>query len=125
MRRTALFLAVIAAQPWAHGQSDDPDTTDRHYADVEEIMVRALPFQRSRLESTQPVGMLVGESLDDQRGMTLGETLQQQPGVHSTAYGAGASRPVIRGLGGHRVLILEDGLSTGDTSAQSDDHGVS
>ncbi|MGM0634042.1 MAG: TonB-dependent receptor, partial [Pseudomonadota bacterium] len=33
--------------------------------------------------------------------------------------------PVIRGLGGHRVLILEDGLSTGDTSAQSDDHGVS
>lgn len=125
MRHTLLFLAIISAVPRIHAQTEETSGNDRHYSDIEEITVRALPFQRSRLETTQPVDMLVGESLDDRRGMTLGETLQQQPGVQSTSYGAGASRPVIRGLGGHRVLLLEDGLGIGDTSAQSDDHGVS
>lgn len=125
MRHSLLFLAITSAIPLAHAQTDETPGNDQHYSDVEEIIVRALPFQRSRLETAQPVDMLVGETLDDRRGMTLGETLQQQPGVHSTAYGAGAARPVIRGMGGHRVLVLEDGLKTGDTSAQSDDHGVS
>ncbi len=36
----------------------------------------------------------------------------------------GPSRPVIRGLDGDRVLILEDGQRIGDLSSQSGDHGV-
>jgi len=102
----------------------DTDNGALHYSDVEEIIVRALPLGRTRLQSAQPVDVMVGENLADRRGMTLGETLQQQPGVQSSFYGAGAGRPIIRGLGGHRVRILEDGLATADVSAQSDDHAV-
>ena len=36
----------------------------------------------------------------------------------------GASRPVIRGLSGFRVSTQENGLSTGDVSALSDDHAM-
>ena len=55
---------------------------------------------------------------------TLGEALQREPGIASRSFGPGSSRPVIRGFDGDRVLILEDGIRTGDLSSQSGDHGI-
>ena len=55
---------------------------------------------------------------------TIGEALENEPGIANRSFGPGASRPVIRGFGGDRVLIIEDGLPTGDLSATSDHHGM-
>ena len=55
---------------------------------------------------------------------SLGEALQNEPGIASRSFGPGSSRPIIRGFDGDRVLILEDGVRTGDLSSQSGDHGV-
>ena len=55
---------------------------------------------------------------------TIGEALEHEPGVANRSFGPGASRPVIRGFGGDRVLIIEDGISTGDLSSTSDHHGM-
>ena len=55
---------------------------------------------------------------------TLGDALRNEPGIASRTFGPGSSRPIIRGFDGDRVLILEDGLRTGDLSSQSGDHGV-
>ncbi len=55
---------------------------------------------------------------------TLGDALQDEPGVAIRSFGPGANRPIIRGFDGDRVLILEDGVRTGDLSAESGDHGV-
>ncbi|OFE11909.1 hypothetical protein PHACT_01095 [Pseudohongiella acticola] len=118
---SSALLTLVSGN--AVAQSEDTNST-LHYSDVEEIVVRALPLGRTRLQSAQPVDVMVGETLADRRGMTLGETLQQQPGVQSSFYGAGSGRPIIRGLSGPRVRILEDGLATADTSTQSDDHAV-
>jgi iron complex outermembrane receptor protein len=59
------------------------------------------------------------------RGATLGETLAGQPGVAVRSFGPGSSRPIIRGFDGDRVLIMQDGVRTGDLSSQSGEHGVS
>ncbi|MDT8438996.1 MAG: TonB-dependent receptor [Wenzhouxiangellaceae bacterium] len=94
-------------------------------AELDRIEVRALPLGGTLLDSTTPVDVLTGEQLDDKRGATLGETLQSELGIHSTAFGPGAARPIIRGLGGSRVRITEDGLNSLDASALSPDHGTS
>ena len=60
-----------------------------------------------------------------QQGQTsLGDALQNEPGIASRTFGPGSSRPVIRGFDGDRVLILQDGVRTGDLSSQSGDHGI-
>ncbi len=55
---------------------------------------------------------------------SLGDALQNEPGIAVRSFGPGSSRPIIRGFDGDRVLILDDGIRTGDLSSQSGDHGV-
>lgn len=79
---------------------------------------------RSQLELAQATNILHDEDLAFRVQATLGETLAQQPGISSTSFGAGASRPVIRGLGGDRVRMLQGGIDSGDVSSTSPDHAV-
>ncbi len=55
---------------------------------------------------------------------TLGEVLENEPGLAKRGLGAGNARPIIRGFDGDRVLILDNGIRTGDLSSQSGDHGT-
>jgi iron complex outermembrane receptor protein len=74
---------------------------------------------------TKPIQSIPTETLTRTTPLTLGEALQQHPGISSTSFGPGSSRPVIRGQGGARVRILDNGVATGDISQTSDDHAVS
>jgi iron complex outermembrane receptor protein len=91
----------------------------------EYVVVSVRADARSVNELAQPVSVLAGADLQLRSEATLGETLGQLPGVSSTFFGRGASRPVIRGLGGDRVRMLEDGIGAGDASDTSPDHAVS
>lgn len=91
----------------------------------DEVVVSAAADPRSQLEVTQPTTVLLGEELDLRREATLGETLDEQPGVSSTSFAPGASRPVIRGLGGDRIRVLSSGLGSADAASTSPDHAVS
>ena len=63
-------------------------------------------------------------ALEKNMGMTLANLLSDQLGISQRTMGMAVARPVIRGLGGDRLLILEDGERTGDKSASSADHAV-
>ena len=54
----------------------------------------------------------------------LSAALEHEPGIAVRGFGPGANRPIIRGFDGDRVLIMEDGVRTGDLSGESGDHGV-
>ena len=54
----------------------------------------------------------------------LASALEHEPGIAIRGFGPGANRPIIRGFDGDRVLILQDGIRTGDLSGESGDHGV-
>ncbi len=90
-----------------------------------DVSVTASGRARSLDELTAPVDVLAGDDLVLRRAATLGDTLSEQPGVAATGHGQGSSRPVIRGLGGDRIRILENGLGAGDVSSIGPDHAVS
>lgn len=91
---------------------------------LEELVVSAGAAQQ-RSETYQATDVLSGQELAERAAATLGETLNGQPGINSTSFGPGASRPIIRGLGGDRVRVLDNGVTTGDASTTSPDHAVS
>ena len=91
---------------------------------VEEIIVTANPLGSAELHLAQPVTVLSGEQLANEMSSSIGETLSHQLGITSTAFGAGASRPVIRGQSGSRVRILQSGISSMDVSNLSPDHAI-
>ncbi len=90
------------------------------------VVVTADPFASQESEAIiAPARVLSGDELRDKLGGSLGDTLSREPGVNASGFSAGASRPVIRGLEGPRVKILQNGMGSGDLSAISNDHAVS
>ncbi|MEW6652756.1 MAG: TonB-dependent receptor [Bacteroidota bacterium] len=70
------------------------------------------------------VNVLKGKELQKELGLTLAATLKNETGISIRTMGPAPARPVIRGLGGDRVFITEDGIKTSDLSATSPDHAV-
>lgn len=91
---------------------------------VENVLVTANPMASSVLESTAPVTVLSGEALRKEQAPTLGETLSNVPGVHSSYFGPVASSPIIRGTDGPRVKIVQNGLDVSDASRVGPDHNI-
>jgi iron complex outermembrane receptor protein len=114
-RRTDVTVSASSASPVE--VRVDPEL---RYHEV----VSVSPEARSQFEAYQPTSVLVGQELSKQLEMSIGSTLENQPGLAARSFGPAPSRPVIRGLDGDRVLILQDGQRMGDLSSQSGDHGV-
>ncbi len=91
---------------------------------LDELVVSAGPLPVRRSETYQPTSALTGWDLVRDAEASLGETLAGSPGVTASYNGPGSSRPIIRGLGGDRVRILEAGVGSGDVSNQGPDHAV-
>ena len=88
------------------------------------VTVSASGLQLGANEMTTPTAVLEGDELVRRREPTLGETLGSEPGITSSHFGAGASRPIIRGMDGPRVKVLSDGAELHDASTISPDHAV-
>lgn len=104
---TALVIAVPA-------HADTPLT-------LQEQVITANPLGS---DSATPATMLQGDALTLAQKGSLGETLKSQPGVSSSWFGPGASRPIIRGLDGDRIRLLRNGVGALDASSLSNDHAV-
>lgn len=110
--------ALIPIQAIAQDAQDDGHA-DAHADDI--VVTGHLPVDFSLLASATTIE-------DDQlllqtRGQ-VGEILASIPGVSSSSFAPGASRPVIRGLDGDRVRVLVDGIGSIDASSVSADHAV-
>ena len=72
----------------------------------------------------KPEVVFSGSKLRQNLSRTIAETMDYEPGVAQRTMGPAPARPVLRGLSGDRLLVLEDGERTGDLSASSSDHAV-
>lgn len=118
---SAVSLLALACAMGAHANEAAPAQDD---TEVSKVVVTAAPYAVSADNLTASVAIIDRTDLDLAPPTGLGDLLSGMPGVRSTAFGAGASRPVVRGLAGPRVQVLTNGVGQIDASALSPDHQV-
>jgi iron complex outermembrane recepter protein len=91
--------------------------------DLSEIVITASPTQSGF--RYQPDQAYFGETLQRKSEASFGEMLNAEPGVAMRSMGSMNARPVIRGMDGERILILENGERMGDVSETAPDHSIS
>ena len=91
---------------------------------IEEIIISASAHQKSAQEVAGSFNVIAGDELQRDAAATLGDTLQNQVGIASSSFGPGVGIPMIRGLGGKRIEILQNSSSVGDASDISPDHAI-
>ncbi len=112
--RTALAVYALLALPaWAQNPTEHT---------LQAVTVTGNPLGSEELIA--PVARIEREELLLRTQPTLGQTLEGLPGVSSTYFGPNASRPVIRGLDGDRIRVLNNGGASQDVSSLSFDHAV-
>lgn len=118
IQRTLLASAVLSAlASLSHAQTVGKA--------LPTVTVTSNPFGKDEGDQIlTPAKVLSGDELRNKEGSSLGETLSHELGVSTSGFGAGASRPIIRGLEGSRVKILQNGMSVSDVSGLSNDHAV-
>lgn len=91
---------------------------------LDDVIVTGQPFGISQNATTIATSVVDEEALAIAPASSLGDLLNGLPGVRSTAFAPGSSRPVIRGLTGPRVQVLTNGVGLIDASSVSPDHQV-
>lgn len=88
------------------------------------VQVTASPTGAGVLALTQATTEVSGKELQRELGSTVAQTLQSQPGMAVRYSGPATAAPVIRGLTGERIVVLQNGDRTADLSAASADHAL-
>ena len=107
----ASVIALTAALP-AQAQTIESET----------VIVTGSATPVRSVEALQSVDVVSQEEIFETFQGSLGETLARLPGISTTSFGPAVGRPIIRGLGGDRVRILNNGIGAIDASAVSVDH---
>ena len=122
-RNRRLLLLSVSAWAVTAGVAAAQDPTGP-VTRVDDVVVTAAPYGVARDATVIAVDVLDEEALSTAPSGSLGDVLNGLPGVRTTAFSAGAGRPVIRGLAGPRVQVLTNGLGLIDASSLSPDHQV-
>lgn len=124
-RARALSIALTAALALMARQAYAEDEHEHSiHIELPTTSVTANPLGSTLDELVPPVSVINSRELMLQQQSTLGETLNGTPGVHSSYFGPNASRPVIRGLDGDRIRLMQNGIGLIDASSLSPDHAV-
>ena len=117
-------LALASVVVMNSSQAEELAVSQTKNVQLDKVVISAHSFDQGQDEMAQPATLLTDEALERQRATSLGETLSAQAGIHNSSYGSSVGRPVVRGMSGARVKVLQDGIDTLDASTVSPDHGV-
>jgi iron complex outermembrane receptor protein len=121
-QRSAVAAATYALLGTGWGSAAAQTPVPEGATHLDEVTITARTLERRDL--MVPAQQLSGAALTQRQGSTLGETLDNLPGIANSSYGPNVGRPVIRGMDGDRIRILQNSGANLDVSGLSNDHAV-
>jgi len=124
MLKNLYVLGLFSLPAFVCAEAFDKARVGVSDTELDKVQVTADPLGRSSNRLTQPVDILTDEAIRENQSAAIGELLSQQAGVHNASFGAAVGRPVIRGLSGARVKVMQNGIDSLDVGQISPDHAV-
>jgi iron complex outermembrane receptor protein len=90
--------------------------------EMEEVIITASLIDASSDSISNPLHVVNGESVATDASQSIGASIDGLVGVSSSDYGAAVGQPIIRGMSGSRVKILNNGVVIRDVSGLGPDH---
>lgn len=122
-RIKSMLLWGVVAPMVAYGQLPADSVRWEHEAKLNEIVVTGLTGGTSLKNTPTPVSVVSAKDMATFPSTNIIDAVAHQPGVSQITTGGGISKPVIRGLGYNRVVVVADGVRQ-EGQQWGDEHGV-
>ena len=101
------------------------DSTDVFYRHLQlnEVMVTGVTGDTKLKHSTAPISVVTGKELRGTASTNVIDAVAKQPGMAQVTTGGGISKPIIRGLGYNRIVVMNEGVRQ-EGQQWGDEHGV-
>ncbi len=125
MNKTIIVLSLLCVCVAATAQENILDSTDIFYKHlhINEIVVTGLTGNSKKKEMPAPVSVILPADLSARTGGNIINAIATEPGLNEITTGGGISKPVIRGMGYNRVIVIHDGIRQ-EGQQWGDEHGI-
>ena len=108
-----------------NGGKQMEDSTDVFYRHLQlnEVMVTGVTGDTKLKHSTAPISVVTGKELRGTASTNVIDAVAKQPGMAQVTTGGGISKPIIRGLGYNRIVVMNEGVRQ-EGQQWGDEHGV-
>ena len=90
---------------------------------LSEVVITGLTGSQKLKQSPSPISVISPRQLEAQPSTNIIDALAHQPGISQVTTGSSISKPVIRGLGYNRVVVVNDGIRQ-EGQQWGDEHGI-
>ena len=122
-----LISAAATAQDHKHHYNHEhpSDSTDVFYRHLKlnELVVTGVTGDTKLKHSTAPISIVSGKELRQTSSTNIIDAIAHQPGVSQITTGSGISKPIIRGLGYNRIIVMNEGIRQ-EGQQWGDEHGI-
>ena len=125
MKKTIIILSLLSVCVAATAQESTPDSTDVFFKHLQlnELIVTGLAGDSKIKEMPAPVSVIRPADLAARSGGNIINAIATEPGISEITTGGGISKPVIRGMGYNRVIVVSDGIRQ-EGQQWGDEHGI-
>ena len=117
------ICTAMAAQNNKHNHAEDSTDVFFRHLNLNEVTVTGVTGDTKLKHATAPVSIVSPQILHATASTNIIDAIAHQPGVSQLTTGGSISKPIIRGLGYNRVVVMSEGVRQ-EGQQWGDEHGV-
>ena len=118
-----ICTAVAAQDSLRHDHAEDSTDVFFRHLQLNELTVTGVTGDTKLKHATAPVSIISPQVLRATASTNIIDAIAHQPGVSQLTTGGSISKPIIRGLGYNRVVVMSEGVRQ-EGQQWGDEHGV-
>ena len=118
-----MSMTLAAQENITHHHADDSTDVFFRHLQLNELTVTGVTGDTKLKHATAPVSIVTPQVLKATASTNIIDAIARQPGISQLTTGSSISKPIIRGLGYNRVVVMSEGVRQ-EGQQWGDEHGV-